>query len=914
MRIPRLSPFAALAAALIACSAAPPPDAPPPATPAPRAALPPEAPPAGRLPADVAPQRYALSLQVVPERERFAGTVEIALRLTRERDVIWLHGQDLRVTEASVQPEGGERAPARWESINAEGLAAVRLTRPIGPGVVTLRLAFDAPFNAGLQGHFHVTADGRQYAFTKFEPMSARLAFPCLDEPGYKTPFELTLTVPEGLTALGNTRVIDQADLPDGLRRVRFAPTENLPTYLVAWAVGPFDVVDATLPPTSIRERPLPLRGIAARGRGAELAYAMTHARGWLESLEGYFGMEYPYDKLDLIAAPDYPSGAMENAGAIMFREPSLLLHEKTASENQRRNLAITVAHEVAHQWFGNLVTMAWWDDLWLNEAFAEWMGFRVIHELSPGYRLDVELLHDIHGAMSADSLASARQIRQPILTNHDIRNAFDGITYVKGAAVLTMFERWIGPDAFQRGIRAHLAGHRGGNATADDLLSALSAAAGRDVATPFRSFLMQSGLPTIEARVRCEGGAGHLALRQSRYLPAGSTGERDRTWQLPVCARYEARSEVRTACTLLTEREGRMELPGPSCPSWVLPNADGAGYYRWSMPPADLARLRKAGYSRLGALDRLAFADSVRAGFDDGTVPAADVFAALSPLVTDESRHVSTAPMSLLRFARTRIADDALRPRVEAFARKLYAPLMGKLGWAPRPGAQEDGETALLRSEVVAFLAHAGRDPAVRREAALRGRSYIGFGGDGRLHADAVAGDLAGVALAIAVQDGDAAVFDAVLALLRATRDAPVRGSMLRALASTHDPTLAAKVHALMLDPGVRGSEIFPLLGTRMADPATREPAWQWYREHFDAVTARLAAQHGQYAANVGQSYCDAAHADEVRAFFEPRMGAFVGGPRNLTAVLESIRLCAARVTAQGESTRAFFQGAARR
>ncbi|HLK45193.1 MAG TPA: M1 family metallopeptidase, partial [Acidimicrobiales bacterium] len=342
------------------------------------------------------------------------------------------------------------------------------------------------------------------------------------DEPGFKIPFAVTLVVPSGDQAIANTPEVERSPAAAaGATRVRFAPTPPLPSYLVAFAVGPLDVVRAAdVPPNPVRPKPLPLRGVAVKGRGGELAYALGHAGELLSMLETYFGVPYPFEKLDLLAVPQL-SGAMENPGAVTFDEPLLLFDPKTAPLRQRLDYAMVVAHELSHQWFGDLVTMAWWDDTWLNESFAEWMGYKVAQQWEPALRADLDFAEGTQSAIGTDSLVSARQVRQPIASADDIENAFDDTTYKKGGAVISMFERWLGPEVFQKGVRAHMARHRFATASADDFLAALSDAAGRDVAAPYRTFLDQPGVPFVEAALVCDGGAPpRLHLRQSRFLP----------------------------------------------------------------------------------------------------------------------------------------------------------------------------------------------------------------------------------------------------------------------------------------------------------------------------------------------------------------------------------------------------------
>jgi alanyl aminopeptidase len=528
-----------------------------------------------------------------------------------------------------------------------------------------------------------------------------------------------------------------------------------------------------------------------------------------------------------------------------------------------------------------------------------------VIDAVAPEYRPGVVLLEEVQAAMGQDSLVSARRIRQPIESDHDVANAFDDITYSKGAGVLAMFERWLGEDAFRSGIRLYLERHRFGSASAADLLAALSEASGRDAAPAFATFLDQPGLPQIEVTPLCDG-TPRLALRQSRYLPVGSTGAREGLWQVPVCARYGGAGGARETCTLLTEPGGVLRLEAGECPAWVLPNADGAGYYRWTLPPADLARLRTVGFAELTDRERLSLADSLAAAFAAATLPAADVLAALAPLAGDASRAVAVAPMEPLRFVRDYAAPEALRPAVGAFAASLYGPVAERLGWEPRAG--EDGETTLLRARVLEFLALEMEDAAVRREAARRGREVAGVGRPGGFRPEAVSPELLDLVLAAAVQEAGAPVFDALLAALRASDDGLLRARLLGALGAARDPALAERARSLALDPELRVQETLRPLWSQMERPETRRAAWDWLLAHWDALLPRLSERSSGDLPWLASSFCEAGDAERVEAELAPRVAALPGGPRNLAGAVESIRLCVARAAAQRESAAAFF------
>jgi len=867
-----------------------------------------ETPPQGRLPADVRPTGYDLTLAIDPRQERYTGVVEVAVELPRAQSVIYLHGEALEVSEATVTPEGGEAIEGEWAMADEEeGLARVRLPEAVGPGAVTLRITFGATFETRNRAFFRVGVGEDHYIFSQMEPLSARRSFPCFDEPSFKTRYDVTMVVPEDHVAIANARETSREPASGGMHRVRFATTAAIPSYLVAIAVGPFDLREADpIPSNDIRQRPLTLRAVAPRGQGDQLAHALEHTPAILTSLEEYFGTPYPFDKLDLIAVPSF-GGAMENPGAVTFSDRLLLLGDDPPIA-QQRGYAYVMAHELAHMWFGDLVTMAWWDDLWLNEAFASWMEGRTIEDTFPQFEPEIGAMDEATTAMDADSLGSARQIRQPIESSHDIQNAFDAITYLKGQSVLAMFEAWMTPEVFQRGVRAYLAEHAGGNATGDDLLEALGAAAGRDVRGPFNSFISQPGVPLVEVSPQCNDGAGSLALSQSRYLPLGAQAESEATWQIPFCARYRAGGEVRQACTLLTEAQGSLALEG-GCADWVMPNAGGMGYYRWALPAESLEALRRRGLGDLTTRGAMSFADSVRSSFAAGRISYEDAMAALEPLARREERALGTAPMSLTGFAIDRLLDEDGQARARRWAQRLYRRPLRRLGWTPR--ADEDPDATMYRQELLQFLALEAEDAAVRREANRRGRAYLGLGGDGAIHADAVAPDLAALCVAVAVQEGGADAFDHALERLLAATDPIVRRNLLGGISrGAQTEALRERLFTLAADPegGLRMNEVFAPFREQSQTAEGRAAVWVWMQGHYDEMFARLGPHVSGYLPYAAASQCSAESAEQAQEFFGERMEQTRGGPRNLAKVVEGIRICAARVEHGRDSARSFF------
>ena len=874
-----------------------------------------EAPPALRLPSDTRPLAEAIALRIDPRQDRFSGAADIDVTLERARGVIWLHGRDMHVTEATVTPANGAPIAATWKARGEAGLASLTLASVAPAGNARVHIVFDAPFGRGQRGLYKTAEAGVDYAFTQFESIGAREAFPCFDEPGFKIPFTTSLVVPADMQAIANTHEVSRSTRGGGTL-VSFATTPPLPSYLVAFAVGPLDVVAAPdVPPNEVRTRPLPLRAVAPKGRGKDMAYALAHTGEIVAILEKYVGLEYPWDKLDIIAVPG-KGGAMENAGAITFGERLLTFDPATAPVSQRRAYAGVVAHELAHMWTGDLVTMAWWDDTWLNEAFATWLGTKASQTWDPKLHQDLSLMRGVQGAMGADALVSARAIRQPITSTHDIENAFDTITYQKGGGVLGMFERYVGAETWQKGLRAYLVAHKYGNATADDFLDAENEASGKDVKTAFHTFLDRPGVPLLEVSSECTlaepnprherrlviKGPSSLHVKQSRYLPIGSTGSADQTWQVPFCSRVTG--EVH--CELLTKAEEDVPLGPTSCPVSFFPNADGAGYYRFALAPKDLAQVR-ASLGKLSTREKIAYGASLRAAFARATTSMKDVLESAAPLALDPDPAVADDPMGYVSIARDWLWTTPLRANVERYAGQLYAPAARRLGWDPRKG--EDDDTRSLRASVLGFLASTARDPAVRAEARKRGLAYLGLGKDGKPHVDAVDPNLVTLAVTVAGEEADRATWDAMKALLLKSVDEMQRGRLAWALGAANDPQLAAAGRELVLEGDLRDSEVMTPLWAQLTNPDKRDEAWAWLQAHYDAVLQRLPKHHGAVGlVSAGRGYCDDAHAKEIEAFFGPKIDSIEGGPRVLASTLEDVRLCAARRKAQEESGKAFF------
>ncbi len=858
----------------------------------------PAAAPVGQLPDTAAPLAYAIDLTIDPDKDEFSGVVTIQVKLNAASSRIWLHGQRLKMKSVEVTPADGAPFAAEYAESGSTGVASLDFGRELAAQTLAIRFVYDAPFDRALNGLYLVTDGGERYAYTQMESHFARKAAPLFDEPRFKVPFTVSLTIRNEHVGIANTPLVNTEDLGNGMKKLSFAPSKPLPTYLLAWAVGKLDVVEwAAIPPSALRDRPIPLRGVASHGKGARLDYALENTAGILQTLEDYFGIPYPYEKLDILAVPDFESGAMENAGAITYREQLLLLDDDSSLQDKRSYVAVH-AHELAHQWFGDLVTMPWWNDIWLNEAFASWMENKVVNRFAPRMGFELATQTESARAMRLDALASMRQIRQPIDRNDDISNAFDGITYSKGAAVIAMFENFVGEATFQKGVNGYLKKYEWGSATSEQFVAAIAEAANDPRVTPaFFSFLTQIGVPEVVMASTCSEGKFKAQLRQSRYLPVGSAASRDQQWQIPFCVTAYNGTSGTGHCTLMTAAIQDWSLDLPSCPTHVLPNGNGAGYYRFSMGGQQFSELLQQ-LDTLPLPEAYVLVDNLAAGFRSGTVDVNAYLAALPKIAAHPSREVATMPLGDLEFIRSQVIDQARRTELEAYYARLYQPRLDAIGL--NPGKDDSAELRLLRSDLVDFLAQSARSGPVRTRLTEWGRAYIGYGGDGQLHADAVPPDLLAQSLIVANQELDAPFFEALDRQLEKSSDGNVRDNLLFAMARSDDPDLARRARELMLSPRLRTNERFLIAFGQMRDPVNADAMFQWFKAHATLMMPLMPDRMRNRMPMLASSYCTPERADEVKAYFTPLIGANPGGERSLNNVLEGIALCHALVTAQ--------------
>ncbi|MGE0550606.1 MAG: M1 family metallopeptidase [Kofleriaceae bacterium] len=857
---------------------------PPNAPVAPRAA---EATPPGlRLPAGVRPTRYAIDLSIDPARDTFSGVAEIELAIDRPMRTIWLHGEGLDVIDATLRRDGSAIAVTPV----APDLLKLTFANELSPGTATIQLGYTAKLGNGGEGAvFKGTHKDETYVGTFFEPTSARRAFPCFDEPQFKVPWRLTLRVPRGVDAYANTAPTVTED--DTERRVfRFAETPPLPSYLVAFAVGKFDILEAgetTINRSSIRV--LSPAGTSTTGQLA--AQVLPESAAWLER---YFGVPYPYDKLDNVAIPGF-IGGMEHPGLISYGPEYLLTPPDGATPWFRQQMVRIITHEIAHQWFGNLVTPMWWDDLWLNEAFATWIEIKATEQQHPEWQIRASTMRPPEDPRAEDSLPSARAVRQPIAVTHDIMNAFDDITYLKGAAVLGMIEGFMGEQAFRHAVQRYLTAHVHGTATSADFAAALATVGGPEVIQALESFTTQPGVPMVSVALSCQNGTSpRLKVSQRAYRAAGlGAGTEDaRRWAIPMCVRYgTGKGEPERMCQLVTEPMSEMILEG-GCPEWVQPNAGAVGYYHTRLEGELFDRLVQRA-SSLPEVERASLVADLRAGLVSGELGADRVLALLPSLVRNGGRPTVLAGVEMMRMLARAVPAD-LEPAFADYVRATFGSRARTVGWTPK--AKESDDVRLLRPELLQLVAGIGRDSALAKEAQTVAERWIGK--------PSSVPDRLGLAAVKAIsRTADRKLFDRLVTAARAERDPNTRNDLLLAVRSIQLPEAIAATVELAADPTMQANDVWRLLSDFYDDwdPTAAAGFYAALRPRLDTIAPRVPKFMQRDLLRSALGYCDANMRAQVADDTKARADQ-LGGARAIDHVLEGIDRCAGvRVAQQG-------------
>ena len=843
--------------------------------------------PAGKLDGSVVPQAYRLDLTVDPAKDRFSGHVEIEAEVKKAGRFVWMHGRDLKVGKVTAMV-GGQLVSGTFRQVDPTGIALVTFDAPLPAGKTTFAFDYDAPFGEGPAGMFHIKVGDDWYSWTQHESIDARASFPSFDEPGFKVPWNVTLRTPEGLKAVSNAPET-KTETVNGMTVHTFGQTLPLPSYLVALMVGPFVTAEGVVPPTPERATPLPIRIVSTKQNAGKLDFALQGTKGVVQHLEAYFGQSFPYPKLDQITTPILP-GAMENAGADLYNDSILVMDDKASTE-QKRTFGMVVSHELAHQWFGDLVTPAWWDDIWLNESFANWMGYRIGNEWRPDLNIGAGALAEGFSAMGIDALIAGRPIHQTIEKNAQIDAAFDTITYGKGGHVVAMIAAFMGDTKFRDGVRGYMAAHKYGNATSAEFFKAMAEAAGDPRILPaMQSFTDQQGVPlvTLERAKNTNGGLQSWKVTQSRYVRYGMKGPQTK-WGIPLCLRQ---GDVRQ-CTLLTDTSATVTIKsaGP-----IMPNAGGTGYYRFELPATDWDALIAATPTLSGS-EALAVEDSLNASFYAGRVTSDQLIAGARALAANPDSYASGNATGLLQAMADRgVIAQSAKPQFRAFVDALYARQFKALGLDPRAGAHtgDDPEKQQQRVQLVELLAGTARDAALRATLATAVDAYLG--GDAKALDPSFFGPAFDAWLGTHKLEGAKTLIDKALA----SEDPLFRPAALGAIGSSGDPATAKWLLDEFQDKRLRQSEKLNFVRYVVYTPETRDWGYSWMKAHLDELlNGGAGIFFGARLPQILGNFCSVAQADEfdgLRAKFAGKSGAL-----ELERTIERVRACGMLKDARG-------------
>jgi alanyl aminopeptidase len=846
-----------------------------------------------RLGNNVMPSMETLQLNLDPRKDDYSGVATIEVEVKSATDTVRFTAKNMTLHDVTLASKMGSKSgPAIPLTATADdqGIVTAVAKTHLTPGMYTLTVPFSNPYDRRANALYKVIVDGESYLFTDFEPADARAAWPCFDEPSFKIPWRVSMTVPSGDKVVGNMPIARQkkSDKSDATNDVAFEETPPLPSYLIAVAVGPLEFVPVT-------GMDIPGNIVTVKGRAAFATEAARQFPKLVTALEGYFGMKFPFPKCDLLAVPEFYAGAMENAGAVTFREEILLLDPKTSTPRQQARMASTIAHELSHMWFGDYVTLAWWDDVWLNESFASWLGDKTTFKVFPQFANDLKQVHDVQRAMATDARPSTRVIRS--LGNgkdQSLNRLFDPLAYQKGQAVLQMFEAWIGPDVFRQGVGLYLHEHAWGNARGDDLWRALSRASGHDVGKALSGYLDQPGVPLVTADIEPDG---KIKLKQERFHNYGATVTPSH-WQIPVLLKYEAVGRAHTKWVLLTDDEQTFSLPDAAKPTWLDPNGNESGYYRWSVPGSALVDLAANAQKNLNARERIGFIANAGALLDAGLLRGDEYLRILSQFSSDTEPEVTQSQIEGLTKVRDTFVEKEDRPAFAAYVRQTLEPVLGRIGMRPKPG-ESDGVTG-LRPVLLQWLGDDGNDKAVQDFADSLGRVY-------RSNPGAIDGSLADVAVRLPATRGDAALYETYRQHLEQAKLPVDRARWLTGMGSFYQDALVDSALAYALRGALRPQERGNLTRSLMEHKDNHPKLFAWMMANREEIIAQTtptaAAMMPTYAGG-----CDTQRLEQAKAFFAAPEHQAPGVNTTLAQVSDAVTDCSNLKEREGGPVRAFL------
>ncbi len=808
---------------------------------------------AQRLPATVLPEHYSLTLMPDLKAATFRGVESIDVVLKEPAKTITLNAAEIAFQSVTVAASGNvQTATVKLDDDKQQATFIVPNTLPAGNA--TLRIRYTGILNNELRGFYLSKGDHRNYAVTQFEPTDARRAFPSFDEPAFKATYSVTLVVDTADTAISNGPIVSDTPGPGAEKHtLKFLTTPKMSSYLVAFLVGNFQCTKGESDGVAIRSCATPDK-IALTPYGLEVAKYVLHY------YNTYFGIRYPLKKLDLIAIPDFEAGAMENFGAITFRETAFLLDPKTATIDAKKEVEMVIAHEMAHQWFGDLVTMQWWNNIWLNEGFATWMENKPVAAMHPEWNIPQSVASDEDDTLNIDAAPTTRAIRAKADTPAQINQLFDGIAYGKASDVLLSVENYVGPETFRQGVRAYLSAHLYGNATAQDFWNAETAASHKPVDKIMDSLVAQPGVPLLTF---AEPENGRVSVDQKRFfLTPQNEPDSAQEWTLPVCFKttenpsQEAKSQAHD-CKILTPSV--TSLPASAGPLFFA-NAGGKGYYRSAYPASIYSNLVVHVESGLTPVERISFIGDEWAQVRANKASIGDYFNLVAAIKTDPNAEVISSALGGVDAAYERVAaTPEEKTALSAWIRNTFSAQYAGLG-APRNS--DSPERRELRAELFEVLGFYGKDPAVLAQAHEIAEKYIA-------DPDSVDPTMGHTALRIAARNGDSALFDQLQKIYETSTNPELQIGALRQLAEFENPALVERALNFAVSGKVRNQDAAIQLAIALENEQSRNQAWKFIQSHWDQVNAQLTTEMGGILVGSAGGFCSESARNSVQSFF---------------------------------------------
>ncbi|MGD1107736.1 MAG: M1 family aminopeptidase [Terracidiphilus sp.] len=796
------------------------------------------------LPTTVIPTHYTLKLTPDLKAATFSGEESIDVNISQPTNSITLNAIEIAFQSVTIDSNGSQQIGA--ESLDAnKQQATFTFSNIIPAGNATIKIRYTGILNNELRGFYLSKTARRNYAVTQFEATDARRAFPCFDEPAFKASYDISLVIDAADTAISNTPIVADTPGPGTDRHTLvFGTTPKMSTYLVAFLVGDFQC-------TGGRQDNVDIRVCATPDKVAFTPYALNVAKFVLHYYDDYFGIHYPLKKLDLIAIPDFEAGAMENFGAITYRETDLLLDPRTATVAEKREVGLVAAHEMAHQWFGDLVTMQWWDNIWLNEGFATWMESKPVAAMHPEWNIPELVAGDEQDTLNIDAEPTTRAIRAKADTPDEIDQMFDGIAYGKASDVLLMVENYLGEETFRKGVHAYLAAHEYGNATAEDFWNAQTATSHKSVDKIMESLVAQPGEPILTFAAPADG---RVSFEQKRlFLSPSITPDPAQKWTLPMCFTAADAQD----CELVTPETSGVNVPAAGL---FFANAAGKGYYRSAYASAQYQDLVTHAESALTPSERISLAGDEWAQVRANKAAVGDYLNLVAALKSDPNAEVFSNTAGILGTIADKVASaKEERDELAVWVSRNFAPEYAKLS-PPAPG--DSPNTLELRAQLLALLVDHGKDPAVSAEARKIADQFL----DDPASVDPTLGQ---AALEVSAENGDASLFDRLQKVYETSTDPDLQESALRLLVQFENPALLERALEYSVSSKVRNQDAAIQLAIGLQIPENRDATWTFIKTHWDRVQAEVTTDLGSLLVSYAGSFCTAEAHDDVKNFF---------------------------------------------